>query len=86
MTEKRGHDIVAYVLGIVSIVLAFFTPLAGVVLAIVGLVQSKKEKSDLAKKAKKLNIIGLVLSLILFIVSVIVTVVLALNNPIFPVV
>ena len=63
MVEKRG---VAYTLGILSIVLAFFIPLASVVLAIIGLVQNKKEKS---KMAKKLNIIGLIFGAILFIVS-----------------
>ena len=61
MAEKEVKG-VAYILGIISIVMAFFQPLAGIVFAIVGLVQNKQEKS---KKAKKLNIIGLVLSVIL---------------------
>jgi hypothetical protein len=61
MTEKKG---VAYILGIISIVLAFFQPDAAVVFGIVGLVQNKEEKS---KKAKKLNIIGIVLGILMFI-------------------
>ncbi len=61
MTEKKG---VAYVLGIISIVMAFFQPLAAIVFGIIGLVQNKQEKS---KKAKKLNIIGIVLGIIVFV-------------------
>ena len=63
MTE-RG---VAYILGIVSIVMAFFQPLAGIIFGIIGLVQNKKEKS---RKSKKLNIIGIVLSIAWLIISV----------------
>ena len=61
MAEKRG---VAFILGILSIVFAFFQPLVGLILGIIGLVQNKQDKS---KKAKKLNIIGIVLSIIVFI-------------------
>ena len=60
MAEKKG---VAYILGIISIVMAFFQPLAAVIFGIVGLVQNKQEKS---KKAKKLNIIGIVLGVLVF--------------------
>lgn len=70
-SPKCDKSLVAYSLGIVSIVLAFFTPLAGVILGIIGLVQSKSSTSDLAKKAKTLNIIGLVFGLIIFIASLI---------------
>ena len=61
MTEKKG---VAYILGIISIVMAFFQPLAAVVFGIIGLVQNKEDKS---KKAKKLNIIGIILGIIMFV-------------------
>ena len=70
MAEKNGGKIelgtVAYVLGILSIVFAFFSPLAGLVLGIVGLVQSKRQRVG---KAKKLNTIGIILSAIFVIVS-----------------
>ena len=69
--KKEVHAIASYIFGITSIVLAFFTPMAGVVLGIIGIVQSKKEKSELSKKGKKLSIIGLVLSIILLIISLI---------------
>ncbi|MDP3992549.1 MAG: DUF4190 domain-containing protein [Candidatus Pacearchaeota archaeon] len=58
---------VAYMLGILSIVFAFFSPLAGLVLGIVGMVQSKRHKVD---KARKLNMIGIILSAIFIIISV----------------
>ena len=60
-------ETVAYVLGILSIVFAFFSPLAGLILGIVGLIQSKKKK---VAKARKLNTIGIVLSAIFFILTI----------------
>jgi preprotein translocase subunit SecG len=73
MTEKG----VAYILGIVSIVMAFFQPLAGITFGIIGLVQNKKEKSV---KSKKLNIIGIVLSIAWLIISIGITYYLAKNG------
>jgi len=78
--KKPNFEIVAYVLGIVSIVIAISTPVAGLVLGIIGLVYSKKQKTELSKKAKKLNIIGIVLSIILTIVSIIVAIYLSVNR------
>ena len=60
-------ETVAYVLGILSIVFAFFSPLAGLIMGIVGLIQSKKKK---VARARKLNIIGIVLSAIFFILTI----------------
>jgi hypothetical protein len=74
MTQEKG---VAYILGILSIVFAFFLPLAGIILAIIGLVQNKKEKS---KRAKKLNIIGLVLAVVVFIATLALNIYLAINT------
>jgi len=71
MAEKEDQSVVSYVLGIVSIVMAIFTPLAGIVFGIIGLTQSKKQKTKLSEKAKKLNIIGIILGIILFIVTII---------------
>ncbi len=71
MAEKEDLSVVSYVLGVVSIVMAIFTPLAGIVFGIVGLFQSKKQKTKLSEKAKKLNIIGIILGIILFIVTII---------------
>lgn len=59
---------VAYLLGILSIVFAFFSPLAGLVLGIIGMVQSKRHKVE---RAKKLNTIGIVLSVIFILISIV---------------
>ena len=69
---KENFETASYVLGIISIVLAFFTPLAGLILGIIGLRLSKKQKSELSKKAKKYNTIGIILSLIFFIITLII--------------
>ena len=63
MAEKRGTS---YTFGILSIVFAFFIPLAGVTLGVVGLFLNKKEKS---KIAKKLNIAGIIIGAIIFIAT-----------------
>jgi len=72
MVEKIDFSVVSYVFGIVSIVMAIFTPLAGLVFGVVGLSQSKKQKTKLSEKAKKLSTIGIVLSAVLFIATIIV--------------
>ncbi len=59
---------VAYVLGILSIVFAFFSPIAGLILGIIGFVQSNRNKVE---RARKLNVIGMVLSAILLVISII---------------
>ena len=67
--EQVNFSQTSYIFGIVSIVMALFTPLLGLVFGIVGLVQSAKQKTDVSKLSKKLNIIGIVLSIIIFGVS-----------------
>jgi uncharacterized Tic20 family protein len=82
--KKEGHDIVAYMLGILSIVMALFAPILGIILGTIGLFQYKKEKTGLGKKAKKLNIIGVVLSVVLMIASFLIGIYLVsycTNNP-----
>ena len=74
MAKKEDISVVSYVFGIISIVLAFFTPLAGLIFGIIGFVQSKKQKTELSKKAKKLSTIGIILSIILFIITVVLAV------------
>jgi heme/copper-type cytochrome/quinol oxidase subunit 2 len=75
MVTKKSSDseIIAYIFGIISIVIAFFAPLAGLIFGVIGFVQSKKQKTDLSKKAKKLNIIGIVLNIVFFIITLILT-------------
>ena len=69
MTEKVDMGSVAYLLGVLSIVFAFFQPFAALVLGIIGLVQSNKIKSE---RAKKFSIIGIVLSIIFIIISAVI--------------
>ncbi len=72
MTEKKeqvNFSQTSYIFGIVSIVMAFFTPLLGLVFGIIGLIQSAKQKTDVSRLSKKLNIIGIVLSVIVFAVG-----------------
>ena len=64
--EKINFSQTSYIFGIVSIVMALFTPLLGLVFGIIGLVQSSKQKTEISRLAKKLNIIGIVLSIIVF--------------------
>ena len=67
MAEKIDMKSVSYVLGILSIVFAFFSPFAGLVFGIIGLVQSNKLKFQ---KGKRFNIIGIILSAIFTIIQV----------------
>lgn len=75
MAEKKILDLilVGYVFGIISVVLAFFTPLAGLVFGIVGYVHSRKTKEVLGKKSRILNIVGMILSVIFLALVVVLT-------------
>lgn len=82
MVGKMDMKSVSYVLGILSIVFAFFSPFAGLVLGIIGLVQSNKLKFQ---KAKRFNIIGIVLSAIFTIIQVYLQIlILTGGNGLFP--
>ena len=70
MQEKKKHSLV---LGILSIVLGLLFPIVGIVLGIVGLVLtiSYQKESGLDYKTEKiLNIVGLVVSVLNWIVAV----------------
>ncbi|MCH7640748.1 hypothetical protein IID22_00920 [Patescibacteria group bacterium] len=66
---KQDFGLTSYIFGVVSVVLAFFQPLAGFVFGLIGLSQSKKQKGELSEKARKLSIAGIVISIILFALS-----------------
>lgn len=57
---------VSYVLGILSIVMAFWAPGAGLVLGIVGYIHGKNNN---VPQAKRLNLVGILVSLALIAVS-----------------
>ena len=75
MTEEKG---VAYILGILSVVLAFFQPLPGIIIGIIGLVQNKKDKS---KTAKMLNIVGIIIGVAMIILLILLSKYLASRMP-----
>jgi predicted small integral membrane protein len=81
---KEDLSVVSYVLGIASIVMAFFNSGAGIVFGIIGLVQTRRYNTPLAKRAKKLNIIGLIISIILLILSLALLVLGTTNPGLFP--
>ena len=58
---------IAYVFGILSIAMAFSFPISGLIIGVIGLVQSNKNK---IAKAKNLNIIGIILSIIFLVISI----------------
>ena len=64
---------ISYILGIVSIVQAFFSPFTGIILSIIGLFFSSKENSDFSIKGKKLNTIALIIGIIVLGITVYVT-------------
>lgn len=67
--ERVDFSQTSYIFGVVSIVMALFTPLLGLVFGIIGLIQSTKQKTEISRLSKKLNIIGIVLSVLVFAVS-----------------
>lgn len=78
---KLDSNVVGYIMGVISIVMAFFTPLAGLIFGIVGLVKSSKTKY---KQGMKLNLIGVIASSLVFIGLIIVTYVIGIGTESFP--
>ena len=68
--EKKKHPLI---LGILSIVLGLLSPIVGLILGIVGLVLAislQKEPELDYKKERTLNIVGIVISVLHFILGV----------------
>ena len=70
MAKDGDMSEVSYIFGILSIVFAFFQPIAGLIMGIIGIFQSKKQKTHLSERAKKLSIIGIIISIIFFVITV----------------
>jgi len=73
-TEKTSEKLlIGKIFGILSIVFAFLSEggFGGIILGIIGLVQLKGIKKGEAKKSRRLNIIGIVIGGILFVVYII---------------
>ena len=71
MAKEGDFSDVSYVLGIISIVMAFFQPIAGFVFGVIGFLQSRSHKTPLSEKAKKLSIIGIIISIIVVVLSLV---------------
>ncbi len=72
MAEKSGDlSFVNYTIGLISLVLAFFQPFPGLILGIIGLVQSKKEKTELSKLGGKLCVWSIIVSIIVIVITVV---------------
>jgi len=76
LMQTRDFSEVGYVLGIVSIVLAFFQPLAGIIIGVIGFSHSRKHKEGLSKRARTLNIIAIIVGIVILAVLTILTYVL----------
>jgi len=71
MKEKKGDNgTPSYVLGIASIVLAFFEPVAGIIFGIIAIVLGNKNKSKMGERGKKLGIIGLIIGIIILLILI----------------
>lgn len=70
---KEEKVLSGYILSIVALVFAFVTPIAGLVLGIVGLIQTNKEKNPMAKKGKVMSIIAICVSIILLVIALLIT-------------
>ena len=81
MASKIDLKPVSYLLGILSIVFAFFSPFAGLALGIIGVIQGNKIKFQ---KAKKLNVVGIILSAAFAIIEIVFSFIVDLNQ-LFPV-
>lgn len=73
MVQENLKSWSAHILGIVSLVLALtFNPFPALILGIIGLVQSTKQKDAKSKKAKVLNIIAIVVSVAVYTLAILV--------------
>lgn len=88
MKKELGSDasfgVAAAVLGILSIILGIFTnPLAGIASGIVAFVFSKKQEqrvsTEWSRAARTLSIVGMVVSVLILVVSIIVSAYIAKN-------
>jgi heme/copper-type cytochrome/quinol oxidase subunit 2 len=73
MAEKEYGE-VAYILGIVSLVFAFISPVAGLIIGIIGFSHGKKEKTALAERGKKLSRLAIIISIIILAITIAVAV------------
>lgn len=64
---------IAYIIGIIAIVESIVSPMAGIILAIIGLSFANKGEGRISVKAKKYNLIALIIGVVVFIAILIAT-------------
>ena len=84
MVEKKDTILIGKVFGILSIVFAFISSwgIGGIILGIIGLNQIRNEKKSEIKNIRKLNIIGIIIGSVLFLISIVSLIVMVLNGTI----
>ena len=83
MADKNlNYGFASYILGIISIVLAVISPPSGLILGIIGLTFSKKEKSEVARRGEKFSKIAIIISVIFFALSLLAGYFISQNFPI----
>ena len=65
---KIDLESISYVMGLLSIVLAFFSPFAGLIIGIIGYSQAKKKNFT---EARRLNAVGMILSVVVVLLIVV---------------
>jgi len=71
VVKKQDLSLVSYILGIISIVMAIISDfgIGGIIFGIIGLKINKDKKDPYYALARKLNKIGLILGIIIFVIS-----------------
>jgi len=70
---QEVKSLTGYILSIVALVFAFFSPVPGLVLGIISLVMCSKHKNKVSQKGKMLSIIALVVSVIFIIIALLIS-------------
>jgi uncharacterized protein with PQ loop repeat len=66
--SKRG--LLGWSIGLVSLIFSVIQPIAGFIFAIAGIVINSKNKDDWSKTGKKLSVLALIISIVLFLVAI----------------
>jgi len=83
--KKFDFGNTSYIIGILSIVFAAtFNPLPGIILGIVGLVLSKRQKDPASARGKKFSTIGIIVSLIVLLITILAASLIGTNVTNFP--
>lgn len=68
--EDSQRNMISYIFGIISIVMAFLSPIVGIIFGIIGMIQGKEDKTKIYNRSKRLNIIGIILGTAMFILTI----------------